>query len=78
VYDTGVAAMKILLEKRKVKCDVVVAANDDMALGAYRYLQERRIRVPQDTALVGFDDIKLAKTLNPPLTTVSQYLDMQT
>jgi signal transduction histidine kinase/DNA-binding LacI/PurR family transcriptional regulator/DNA-binding response OmpR family regulator len=77
VYDTGTEAMRILLEERKVKCDAIVSANDDMALGALRYLQAKGIKVPQDIALVGFDDIKLAKIFNPPLTSVTQPLPDQ-
>jgi putative nucleotidyltransferase with HDIG domain len=71
-YDTGVEAIKLLLEKRKVKCDVIVSSNDYMAIGAIEYLQGKGIRVPQDIALTGFDDTKQAKTWNPPLTTVAQ------
>ncbi len=77
VYDKGTEAMRILYEQRKLQCDVIVSANDDMALGALRYLQEKGIRVPQDVALVGFDDFKLAKNFNPPLTSVTQPLSDQ-
>jgi len=77
VYDKGSEAMRILLEDRKQQCDAVVSANDDMALGALKYLQEKGIRVPQEIALTGFDDIKLAKIFNPPLTTVKQPLHDQ-
>jgi putative nucleotidyltransferase with HDIG domain len=71
-YDTGMEAVKILLEERKVKCDVIVSSNDYMAIGAIEYLQGKGIMVPQDIALTGFDDIKQARILNPPLTTVTQ------
>ncbi len=74
VYNKGYNAIKILLDERKVKFDAVVAANDDMALGAFKCLQERGIKVPRDVGLIGFDDINIARNLNPPLTTVRQPL----
>ncbi len=48
------------------------AANDQMALGAYRALGEAGLRVPQDVSVVGFDDIDEAEMFDPPLTTVRQ------
>lgn len=48
----------------------VFAANDAMAIGLLCALRERRIRVPEDLALAGFDDIPIARFLAPPLTTV--------
>ena len=50
--------------------DAVFAANDMMAVGCLVALREAGIRVPQDMALTGFDDIPLARFLSPPLTTV--------
>lgn len=50
----------------------LVAANDQMALGALRALHEVGLRVPQDVAVVGFDDIPEAAFFEPPLTTVRQ------
>jgi LacI family transcriptional regulator len=44
--------------------------NDLLAIGALRAIGERGLRIPQDIALAGFDDIDLAKDLYPPLTTV--------
>jgi len=52
--------------------DAIVCANDQMAIGALRALTERGIRVPEDVALVGFDDIFPASLCDPPLTTVLQ------
>jgi LacI family transcriptional regulator len=52
--------------------DALVCANDQMAIGALRALAERGIRVPDDIAVVGFDDIFPASLADPPLTTVHQ------
>jgi LacI family transcriptional regulator len=48
----------------------VFAANDYMAVGALGALSDAGMRVPEDVAVTGFDDIALARYLNPPLTTV--------
>lgn len=48
------------------------AANNQLALGAFGYAQEHDLRIPDDVAIVGFDDAPWARLLNPPLTTVRQ------
>lgn len=50
----------------------LVAANDQMALGAIHALKEQGLRVPEDVSVVGFDDIPEAAFFHPPLTTVQQ------
>ena len=52
--------------------DAIFVANNLMSLGALRALHERSIHIPEEVALVGFDDMPWAGDLNPPLTTVSQ------
>ncbi len=52
--------------------DAIVCASDLMAIGAIRALVEAGLRVPQDVAVTGFDDILAARFVNPPLTTVAQ------
>ena len=51
--------------------DAIFAANDVMAIGCLFALGERGIRVPDDIALAGFDDIPIARFVSPPLSTVS-------
>ena len=48
----------------------VFAVNDAMALGVIRAVREEGLRVPEDLAVVGFDDISMAEFAHPPLTTV--------
>jgi LacI family transcriptional regulator len=50
--------------------DAVFACNDYMAMGAMLAFQEAGIRVPEEIAVAGFDDITSARYANPPLTTV--------
>jgi DNA-binding LacI/PurR family transcriptional regulator/serine phosphatase RsbU (regulator of sigma subunit) len=57
---------------RGVAFDAVVAANDDMAIGVMEALQERGVAVPEQVAVVGFDDTEGARFSQPPLTTVRQ------
>jgi LacI family transcriptional regulator len=52
--------------------DAVFVASDSMALGALRALREAERRVPDDVAVVGFDDMPQAATADPPLTTIRQ------
>jgi LacI family transcriptional regulator len=66
---SGYAAMQKLLLAGP---DAVFAANDIMAAGALRAIREAGLRVPQDIALAGFDDVPIAAQLTPPLTTIRQ------
>jgi len=71
----GHRAMKLLLE-RTPKIDGVFIASDLMCLGALRALRELGRRVPDDVAVVGFDDAQLASYADPPLTTVRQPVEL--
>ncbi len=55
---------------RSDRPDAIFAANDMMALGCLFALTEHGLRVPDDIALAGFDDIPIARFVTPPLTTV--------
>ena len=72
--DSGMAAMARLLQ-RDPDLDGVFASSDLMAAGAMRVLQAAGRRVPVDVSLVGFDDVLIATTSEPPLTTVRQPLE---
>lgn len=68
---SGAAAMTSLLGGHP-HLDAVFAANDNMAAGALRVLREAGHRVPDEVAVVGFDDLAIALHTDPPLTTVHQ------
>jgi DNA-binding LacI/PurR family transcriptional regulator/signal transduction histidine kinase len=70
--ESGRAAIRKLLDQRKVKFDAVAAANDRMAFGAMEVLRTRGFNIPGDVAVTGFDDVYEARTLGVPLTTVRQ------
>ncbi len=69
--ESGAGAMRRLLE-RCPELDAVFAASDLMALGALRALHDAGRRVPDDVAVIGFDDSPLAASVEPPLTSVRQ------
>ncbi|WP_299527275.1 LacI family DNA-binding transcriptional regulator [uncultured Streptomyces sp.] len=66
----GAAAMAELLDGPVVP-DAVFAFSDELALGALHVAHERGVRVPEDIAIVGFDDIEDGRYSHPPLTTVA-------
>jgi LacI family transcriptional regulator len=52
--------------------EAIVCGNDQMAIGVLDVLAAMRVRVPDDLAVTGFDDVALARRVRPPLTTVAQ------
>ncbi|MFE3625881.1 LacI family DNA-binding transcriptional regulator [Streptomyces goshikiensis] len=70
----GRRAMRELLERRP-GLDAVFAASDVMAAGARRELRAAGRRIPDDVALVGFDDSVVARHMDPPLTSVRQPIE---
>jgi diguanylate cyclase (GGDEF)-like protein len=57
--------------------DAVLASNDDMAMGVLDALNERHVRIPDDVAVVGFDNLDESYLTNPPLTSVDIELEAQ-
>ena len=66
---SGYEAMKSLLALTP-RITAVFVASDVVAIGASLAIKEAGLRIPQDIAIVGFDDIPLAEYYDPPLTTV--------
>ncbi|CAL9306019.1 LacI family DNA-binding transcriptional regulator [Streptomyces sp. R02] len=70
----GRRAMQALLERRP-DLDAVFAASDVTAAGARQVLREAGRRIPDDVALVGYDDSAIARHMEPPLTSVRQPIE---
>ena len=71
VEESGLQAMKTLLETSDYpRPDGVFAANDMMAVGALFALKEKGLSAPRDVAVIGFDDVPLARFASPALSTL--------
>jgi LacI family transcriptional regulator len=71
----GANVVRSLLDSGSKLPRAILCANDQTALGVIHALAQRRIRVPQDVAITGFDDVPVARHLHPPLTTVRQPME---
>ena len=69
--ESGAEAMRTLLDDDP-RVDAVFVASDLMADGALRTLRQAGRRIPDDVAVVSFDDFEMARYTEPPLTTVRQ------
>lgn len=69
-YQDGANCMRQLLS-RGVRIDAVFCFNDRVALGAMRVLRENGFRIPEDVAVIGFDDIEEGQFAAPSLTTIA-------
>lgn len=74
-YESGRACLGRLLGRSP---DAVVAANDRMAVGVIQEAKARRLTVPGDLAVIGFDDFEFARFIDPPLTTFHLPLEAMT
>lgn len=68
--DSGYSCMVSLLDKSRPLPSAVFAASDVVAFGAMAAIQQRGLKAPDDISVVGFDDVPMARFVNPPLTTV--------
>ncbi len=69
--ESGKAAAERLLSRRD-RPTAAFCFNDEMAIGVIEAAKERGVRVPSELSIVGFDDIRFARYLDPPLTTIAQ------
>jgi LacI family transcriptional regulator len=67
--ESGYRLTKALLEEARPP-DALITCNDNMAVGAYRAIHEKKLSIPDDIAVASFNDISVAQFLNPPLSTV--------
>ena len=67
--------MKRILATSSQRPTAMFCANDLMAIGAIRAIQEKGLRVPKDVAVVGFDDIEAGRYFKPALSTVKPPLE---
>ncbi|MDJ0708884.1 MAG: LacI family DNA-binding transcriptional regulator [Woeseiaceae bacterium] len=72
-FDSGEACGEALLSRSEIPT-AIFAANDDMAAGIMRAADKRKIDIPGELSVVGFDDISLARQIHPTLTTIRQPL----
>jgi LacI family repressor for deo operon, udp, cdd, tsx, nupC, and nupG len=69
--ESGAVAAEQLLGRRQPP-SAIFCFNDEMAMGVLQTARRRQVRVPDDLSVVGFDDIRFALCMEPPLTTVAQ------
>lgn len=74
-YEGGYTAMMELLQNIN-RPTAVFALSDEMAMGAIAAIQNVHLRIPEDISVVGFDDILVASSQNPPLTTIKQDMEV--
>ena len=67
----GEREMEKLIKKSNMP-DAIFAVNDMTAIGAMKVLKKNGFKIPEDVALVGFTETKLAELIDPPLTSVAQ------
>lgn len=67
----GYQAVKLLITQGELP-SAIFFANDEMAIGGIMAFKEKKIAIPQDISIIGFDDIELAAHISVPLTTVRQ------
>nr|WP_275576991.1 substrate-binding domain-containing protein [Thalassobacillus pellis] len=67
---SGLLSMKTYLDEHEEYPTAFISANDEMAMGAIKAVQQKGLQVPDDIAFVGYDDIDLSKHFHPPLSTV--------
>ena len=72
-WESGYEAAKVLLNQPYFKRPTALFATADMvAWGAIKYFRQNGLKIPEDIAVVGYDNLYIADKIDPPLTTISQ------
>ena len=71
-YYVAESTRKFLPKFIKKGATAILCTDDARAVAAYTECRDRRLRVPEDVSIVGFDDLPVAAYMNPPLTTIRQ------
>jgi len=69
VKETGYEGVKFLMESG-ADFTAIFACNDAVAIGVIQYLKEHSIKIPEEVAVIGFDDVESGLLIDPPLSTV--------
>ncbi|MBD0380225.1 LacI family DNA-binding transcriptional regulator [Paenibacillus sedimenti] len=69
-FESGYEGVKALLAEHDITA--LFIANNVLTMGAMRYIQERRIQIPAELAVIGFDDYDWTQITSPPLTVIRQ------
>lgn len=70
--ESGYSSIKKYLDEHGINFSAIFAANDQMAMGAIKALNDKGISVPDEVSIVGFDDSYISPYVIPPLTTIKQ------
>ncbi|WP_019911290.1 LacI family DNA-binding transcriptional regulator [Paenibacillus sp. HW567] len=71
IREGGYKATKMMLVQGELPT-AIFYANDEMAVGGMKALEEGGVSVPEELSVIGFDDIQLAEYIQPPMTTIRQ------
>lgn len=76
IYTVGYSLAGELLDKQP-DVDAIFCLNDMMAFGVLSCLKSRKVRVPEDIAIVGFDNLRISEFFDPPLTSIAAECDAE-
>lgn len=74
-FEDGIKALEYFISEGIKPDAIFCAAGDMVAMGIIKEAQKRKIKIPEDIAIIGFDDIVVSEIVNPSLTTVRQPIE---
>ncbi len=74
-YNEGIEVMEKMVKEKNIPEAIFCAAGDMCALGVIKVARDNNIKIPEELAIIGYDDIDQAKTAKPPLTTIRQPIE---